>query len=92
MTHRLFGSIGRQVTRSLGRDGSLLRTSVVLGRQLSMYSTEPFHPIPDKFPQFTSADEAVSVIESGRMLDGRTEEWMKRRMNGRTKGGKDECI
>lgn len=66
MTHRLLGSVGRQVTRSLGRDGSFLwPTPVVLGRQLYMRCTEPFYPIPDKFPQFTSADEAVSVIKSG---------------------------
>lgn len=87
MTHRLLGSVGRQVTRSLGRDGSFLRpTPVVLGRQLYMRCTEPFYPIPDKFPQFTSADEAVSVIKSGRIFD----EWTDGGMGEKTDEWTDE--
>jgi acyl-CoA hydrolase len=30
-----------------------------------MYSAEPFHPIPDREPQWMSAEEAVVVIKSG---------------------------
>lgn len=74
MSYRLFGSTGRQVNRWLGRDGSFLRSPVAPGRQLYMYSPEPFHPIPDKSPKFTSADEAVSVIKSGWIFDGGTDE------------------
>jgi len=30
-----------------------------------MYSPEPFHPIPDREPRLTTAEEAVSVITTG---------------------------
>ena len=35
-------------------------------RSYYMHSPEPFHPIPDKQPVWMSAEEAVSVITSGR--------------------------
>jgi len=34
-----------------------------------MYSPEPFHPIPDREPRLTTADEAVSVITTGTDLE-----------------------
>jgi hypothetical protein len=34
-------------------------------RCLYMYSPEPFHPIPDREPKWTTAEEAVSVLTSG---------------------------
>jgi len=34
-------------------------------RNVYMYSPEPFHPIPDREPRLTTAEEAVSVITTG---------------------------
>jgi len=42
-----------------------LPLSVKLARNVYMYSPEPFHPIPDREPRLTTAEEAVSVITTG---------------------------
>ena len=40
---------------------------VQCARNVYMYSPEPFHPIPDREPRLTTAEEAVSVINTGSM-------------------------
>ena len=37
-------------------------------RSFYLYSPEPFHPIPDKDPEWKTAEEAVKVITSGEQL------------------------
>lgn len=40
-------------------------------RSYYLYSPEPFHPLPDRYPSKKTADEAVQVIQSGKyMLEG----------------------
>jgi len=34
-------------------------------RNVYMYSPEPFHPIPDREPRLTTAEDAVSVVTTG---------------------------
>jgi len=38
-------------------------------RNFYLYSPEPFHPIPDKDPEWKTAEEAVKVITSGKQSD-----------------------
>ena len=42
-----------------------LQVSVQYARNVYMYSPEPFHPIPDREPRLTTAEEAVSVVTTG---------------------------
>ena len=42
-----------------------LPVPVQSARNVYMYSPEPFHPIPDREPKLTTAEEAVSVITTG---------------------------
>ena len=42
-----------------------LPVSVQSARNVYMYSPEPFHPIPDREPRLTTAEEAVSVVTTG---------------------------
>lgn len=51
---------GRTVNKLAGV--SIVRRAV---RCLYMYSPEPFHPIPDREPKWTTAEEAVQVLTSG---------------------------
>jgi len=44
---------------------SKLPMRVTSTRNVYMYSPEPFHPIPDREPRITTAEEAVSVITTG---------------------------
>ena len=46
-----------------------LPVQVQLARHVYMYSPEPFHPIPDREPRLTTAEEAVSVITTGTDLE-----------------------
>jgi len=42
-----------------------LPVSAQSARHVYMYSPEPFHPIPDREPRLTTAEEAVSVVTTG---------------------------
>ena len=45
-----------------------LPRSLQSARHVYMYSPEPFHPIPDREPRLTTAEEAVSVITTGTLI------------------------
>ena len=51
---------------------NLHKRSIYNARSYYMYSPEPFHPIPDKQPQFMTAAEAVSHITSGNLEKTKT--------------------
>ena len=36
-------------------------------RSYYMYSPEPFHPIPNKYPDWKSVEDALSVVTSGKI-------------------------
>ena len=44
---------------------NITKTKINNAKSYYMYSPEPFHPIPDKQPQFMTAQDAVSHITSG---------------------------
>jgi len=39
-----------------------------VNRTFYLYSPEPFHPLPDRKPEWKTAEEAVQVIQSGTNL------------------------
>ena len=64
-TLRLFRGSLRKIGRFLGHAESILK---VPKRQFYLYSPEPFHPIPEKDPQWMTAEEAIHVVTSGKFV------------------------
>ena len=46
---------------------NVLRSTAITQQKRSyyMYSPEPFHPIPNKYPEWKSVEDALSVVTSG---------------------------
>ncbi|XP_045162494.2 4-hydroxybutyrate coenzyme A transferase-like isoform X1 [Mercenaria mercenaria] len=57
--------------RKLGRALQILETHSILRhlrRGYYLYTPEPIHPLPDKTPDWKTADEALQVVQSGQRI------------------------
>ena len=62
MSRSLRNTIKRTPIDILKSNGNVTKSQL---RPYYMYSAEPFHPIPNKEPEWKSAEEAISVVTSG---------------------------